>query len=193
MRAIDELQKLGYTLTIDRNEIVVKHIGQGHPDPATVKPLLDDLRAHKQEAIAYLRQREQTPATDTQPRQGHPDPPAETPATRSKGEPPETPPDESQPLALAGADVAEVVKGRELLKAQGYFLMHSRALEEQIAVITTEADRGRVPGRFKGIPVYTLAEIRLLAEGVKAGDLQRVADLRLLHTAKKKMGGVILK
>lgn len=54
MQAIDELQKLGYTLTIDRDEIVVKHTGQGHPDPGTVKPLLDELRQRKREALVYL-------------------------------------------------------------------------------------------------------------------------------------------
>ena len=67
--------------------------------------------------------------------------------------------------------------------------MHSRALDERICVLLTDMDGWRVPGRLKGVPVYTLKEINLLAEGVKAGDLQRVADLLLLHSAKEEAGG----
>jgi hypothetical protein len=45
----------------------------------------------------------------------------------------------------------------------------------------------------QGIPVYTLAEIRLLQQGVKAGTITTIGDLRTLHAAKKHLGGVIVK
>jgi hypothetical protein len=61
MKAIGELRNQGYALSVDHDVLVIKYTGQGHPDPATVKPLLAELRAHKQDAIIFLRQEEQSP------------------------------------------------------------------------------------------------------------------------------------
>jgi hypothetical protein len=57
MRAIGSLRNQGYVFSVDHDDLVIKYAGQGHPDVGTVKPLLEELRAHKQEAIAFLRQR----------------------------------------------------------------------------------------------------------------------------------------
>jgi len=154
MQAISELRNQGYTISLDHDDLVIKYTGAGHPDPATVKPLLEELRAHKAEALDYLRQRDVLP------------------------------------LTLAGADPDEVAKAKEQLRRRGYFLMASQALGERIAVV--EDDRYR-PDTPQGVPVYALAEIRLLQQGVEAGHIVSIADLRLLHTAKKKLGGVIAK
>jgi hypothetical protein len=59
MRAIKELRNLGYELNCENEKIIATYTRQGHPDPVTVKPLLAELKEHKAEAIAYLRQ--QTP------------------------------------------------------------------------------------------------------------------------------------
>jgi hypothetical protein len=89
-------------------------------------------------------------------------------------------------LALDNADPEEISRARHQLRQRGYFVMHSRILGGQIAVAETEACRRRVP---QGIPVYTLAEIRLLQQGIEAGTIWTVHDLKLLHEAKKRLGG----
>jgi hypothetical protein len=92
-----------------------------------------------------------------------------------------------QPLTLAGADPDEEARASEQLRHRGYFLMHSRALGERIAIVETEAGRRQVP---QGLPVYTFQEIRLLQQGVEASRIVTIADLRALHETKK-LGGVI--
>jgi hypothetical protein len=152
MQAIDSLKNQGYNLSVDHDDLFIKYTGPGHPDPATVRPLLDDLRAHKQEAISFLRERD------------------------------------TLLLTLAGADPGEIAKAKEQLRRQGYFLMHSQALGKHIAVIEHDRCRQNVP---PGTPTYTFHEIRLLQQGVEAGHIVSIADLRLLHTAKRM--GVIVK
>ena len=65
MQAIQQLRDLGYTITTNGDKINATYTGQGHPDPATVRPLLDELRAHKAEAVDFLRQRDTLPLTLT--------------------------------------------------------------------------------------------------------------------------------
>ncbi len=55
MQVIVSLANQGYALSVDQDQIVIKYIGQGHPDPATVRSLLDELKEHKAEALEYLR------------------------------------------------------------------------------------------------------------------------------------------
>lgn len=55
MDCIAKLQELGYQFTITGSRISYKFTGSGEPDVAVVKPLLAELKARKQEAIAYLR------------------------------------------------------------------------------------------------------------------------------------------
>ena len=57
MRALTELERLGYTFTLDNNAVRYRLTGP-HPDPEMVRPLLDVLKAHKPEAIAFLKTRE---------------------------------------------------------------------------------------------------------------------------------------
>jgi hypothetical protein len=56
MRLIDDLTDAGYVLLLEHEEIVARYTGPGQPDPATVRPLLEELRRRKAEAVAYLRQ-----------------------------------------------------------------------------------------------------------------------------------------
>ncbi len=60
MQAISGLSRQGYTISVDQDDLVIRHTGQGHPDPATVRPLLEELRQHKQEALEYLQQQTST-------------------------------------------------------------------------------------------------------------------------------------
>lgn len=56
MRALTELERLGYTFTLDNNTIRYRLAGT-HPDPEIVQPLLAELKAHKPEAISFLQAR----------------------------------------------------------------------------------------------------------------------------------------
>jgi hypothetical protein len=76
------------------------------------------------------------------------------------------------------------------MRRLGYFLMQSRALGERIAVVEHDRFRMNVP---QGIPSYSLKEIRLLEQGVKAGTVKTIGDLRQIHAAKREMKGVIVK
>jgi hypothetical protein len=159
MQAIDELRKLGYTLTIDRDDLIVKFTGQGHPDPATVRPLLAELKEHKQQALEYLRR----PPGD-----------ADLLTTGIPGE-----------MNDLGAAC------REQIRRKGYCLVRSAALGgEVIAVVDSDTRRNLAPA---GYLTYTLRELELLAEGYQAGHIVTIGDLRLLHKAKSKLGGVIVK
>jgi hypothetical protein len=174
MNLILELEHVGYQFTTDGDQIRYSLAPGNEVDPSIVKPLLAELKAHKQDALEYLRQQE------------------EAAATRRQGisEPPETPSDDSQPLSIAGADVAEIQKGWALLRAQGYFMMHSQALGERIAIVEHDHYRQNVP---RGVPVYTFQEVRLLEQGIKDGTVRTIGDLRLLHETKKHLDGVIIK
>jgi hypothetical protein len=159
MKIVSELESAGYQFTLNGDQIRFNLAPGREVDPEIVKPLLEELRVHKQEVLDYLRQRE------------------------------ETPPDDTQPLSIASADPDRVARATALLHSQGHFLMLSRALGERIAIVEHDRFRQDVP---QGVPVYTLAEIRLLQQGIEAGIVRTIADLRLLHEAKKRLGGVIV-
>ena len=55
MNAVHELQAIGYAVTVKDDKVRFSWKGQGQPDPKVVRPLLEDVRNHKPEAIRYLR------------------------------------------------------------------------------------------------------------------------------------------
>jgi len=57
MEAVQKLEKLGYNFEVVSSNIKFKHIGSSQPNPAQVKPLLEELKAHKPEALVYLQPR----------------------------------------------------------------------------------------------------------------------------------------
>ena len=58
------LRRIGYELEADGEEVVYRWTGPGHPDPATVLPLLEDLKVHKVEALALLEAEANRPPVD---------------------------------------------------------------------------------------------------------------------------------
>ncbi len=58
MEALRELEKMGYFFQLKGEQVRFKHIGESKPDPAVVRPLLEELKARKSEAIRYLQARE---------------------------------------------------------------------------------------------------------------------------------------
>jgi hypothetical protein len=191
MQSIIELRKLSFSLTIDHDDLVVKYTGAGQPDPATVKPLLAELRNRKQDALDYLRQRTeapdqgQPPATSTK----------EAPAThyQATSDPSELARSTDKELLITGAPDEMDTLGtacREQIRMQGYCLVKSAVLGEIIAVVDSDHRRNLAP---KGHATYTLRELELLAEGHRAGHIVTIGDLRMLHAAKKHLSGVIVK
>jgi hypothetical protein len=57
MQILRELEAMGYDITLDGNNVRLTWRGQGKPDPATVKPLLEELKRRKEEAIRWLASR----------------------------------------------------------------------------------------------------------------------------------------
>ncbi|MGD0620907.1 MAG: hypothetical protein ABSA82_00325 [Thermacetogeniaceae bacterium] len=165
MNAVLELERAGYSLTIDGDQIRYALAPGREVDAATVKPMLEELRAHKQDALVYLRQR--PPADADKLTTGTPD----------------------ECIALGAAC-------REQIRQKGYCLVRSANLGgavlggEVIAVVDSDTRRNLAPA---GYVTYTLRELELLAEGYQAGHIVTIGDLRLLHIAKKKLGGVIIK
>ena len=58
MKTLESLEKSGYSVRLDGQEIKLTYQGQGVPDAAQVRPLLDDLRQHKPEALQFLRKQD---------------------------------------------------------------------------------------------------------------------------------------
>jgi hypothetical protein len=54
MQALAKLREVGYSVTLDNDTLRLQWIGQGQPDAAIVRPLLNELRNHKAEALQYL-------------------------------------------------------------------------------------------------------------------------------------------
>ncbi len=54
MRAIQELEKTGYVFWLEGEKIQFKYQGAGKPAPDQVKPLFEELKQQKREAINYL-------------------------------------------------------------------------------------------------------------------------------------------
>jgi len=61
VRAICDLEQWGYTFTLNGDDLCYTYDGE-HPDPAQVRPLLEYVRQHRDEAVAFLLER-QRPAT----------------------------------------------------------------------------------------------------------------------------------
>ena len=55
MKALKELQSLGYQAEIKNGKLSLKYMGEGKPDKETVKPLLEELKQHKREAVTCLK------------------------------------------------------------------------------------------------------------------------------------------
>jgi len=60
MEPLLELERIGYEATLkdDGQGISLKYKGEGKPDPDQVKPLIEEIKQRKQEAISYLMQQE---------------------------------------------------------------------------------------------------------------------------------------
>jgi hypothetical protein len=55
IEAVRTLAKIGYRFTVNGDTIEAKYHGQGKPDPDMVRPLLETVKAHKPEAIYFLK------------------------------------------------------------------------------------------------------------------------------------------
>ena len=56
MKAIQELEALGYFFRVQGVDLAYEHFGSP-PDPDTVRPLLAEVKLSKEEAITYLQER----------------------------------------------------------------------------------------------------------------------------------------
>jgi hypothetical protein len=54
IEAVRKLAHMGYRFTVNGETIKGKYEGQGDPDPAQVKPLLEKVKTHKPDVLAYL-------------------------------------------------------------------------------------------------------------------------------------------
>lgn len=54
IEAVHKLAHLGYRFTVNGEIIKAKYHGPGKPDPDTVRPLLQTVKAHKPDVLAYL-------------------------------------------------------------------------------------------------------------------------------------------
>jgi len=64
MLAIQELEKHGYRFEVLDNSIKFKYSRNDDPDPAIVRPLLEELKTRKEEAIYYLQGRKRDNVID---------------------------------------------------------------------------------------------------------------------------------
>ena len=55
IEAVRKLAHLGYRFTVNGETIKAKYHGPGEPDPDTVRPLLETVKAHKPEALYFLK------------------------------------------------------------------------------------------------------------------------------------------
>lgn len=55
IEAVRKLAHLGYRFMVNGETIKAKYHGPGKPDPETVRPLLETVKAHKPEAIYFLK------------------------------------------------------------------------------------------------------------------------------------------
>jgi hypothetical protein len=54
IEAVCKLANLGYRFTVNGDTIKAKYEGPGKPDPDTVRPLLEAVKAHKPDVLVYL-------------------------------------------------------------------------------------------------------------------------------------------
>lgn len=62
MKTLSRLQNAGYQVQLDGEEIVCRWLGPGKPDAAQIRPLLEELRQNKEEALRSLKQAQDLPA-----------------------------------------------------------------------------------------------------------------------------------
>jgi hypothetical protein len=55
IEAVRQLAHLGYRFTVNGDTIKARYEGQGDPDPAKVKPLLELMKAHKSDVRYFLK------------------------------------------------------------------------------------------------------------------------------------------
>jgi hypothetical protein len=55
IEAVRKLAHMGYRFTVNGETIKAKYEGLGKPDPDMVRPLLETVKAHKPEAIYFLK------------------------------------------------------------------------------------------------------------------------------------------
>jgi ribosomal protein S27AE len=55
VEALRTLARMGYRFTVNGETIKAKYYGPGEPDPSQVKPMLEAVKAHKPEAIYFLK------------------------------------------------------------------------------------------------------------------------------------------
>jgi hypothetical protein len=55
IEAVRKLAHMGYRFTVNGETIKAKYHGPDEPDPDTVRPLLETVKAHKPEAIYFLK------------------------------------------------------------------------------------------------------------------------------------------
>jgi ribosomal protein S27AE len=55
IEAVRKLAHLGYRFTLNGETIKAKYHGSGKPDPETVRPLFETVKAHKPEAVYFLK------------------------------------------------------------------------------------------------------------------------------------------
>lgn len=61
MQLLRQLEEIGYQATLDGDNVRLTWRGVGKPDPAIVRPLLEELKRRKEEAIRWLTFRQQKP------------------------------------------------------------------------------------------------------------------------------------
>jgi hypothetical protein len=54
IEAMRKLANFGYRFMVNGETIKAKYYGDGKPDPDTVRPLLEVMKAHKPDVLAYL-------------------------------------------------------------------------------------------------------------------------------------------
>jgi hypothetical protein len=55
IEAVSKLSRLGFAFEVSGDRLRYRYQGFGEPDPHTVRPLLDLVKAHKPDVLAYLR------------------------------------------------------------------------------------------------------------------------------------------
>jgi hypothetical protein len=66
MELIKKLENLGYTVELEGDNISLTFNREGRPDQNTIKPLLQELKTRKPEALKYLQAKEQDKVIDFQ-------------------------------------------------------------------------------------------------------------------------------
>jgi len=60
MELLQKLRKIGYQITLEGANLRLTWQGEGSPDPAMVRPLLEELKQRKEEAVRWIASQYQT-------------------------------------------------------------------------------------------------------------------------------------